>query len=144
MIIALVVVLGFNLWVILVAMSAVVLRRRSVKGRPGAFKGKIRITEVETTGSSPRWKAGYSHWVSNVLVWNTAPLLLRTKLVAIDGVDPSGGQAAIPEDGKRPGGKPVIVPLLAEGSHIELAVEIKDREDALGPFGQPAPDTAGR
>jgi hypothetical protein len=136
MIIGLLVLLGVDLGVIIVVIGAAFLRRRTVKGQRGAFNAKLRVADGELEGVSSAWKGGYGHWVSDVLVWNKAPLLLRTRLIPIAGTDASGIQAA---SGKLKGlGKhPVVAPLLAEHrARLELAASEEDRELALGPFAR--------
>jgi hypothetical protein len=45
MIIAVLVLLGVDLWLVAAIGIAAFLRRRSVKGRRGAFKARIRVAE---------------------------------------------------------------------------------------------------
>jgi hypothetical protein len=48
--IALLAVLGVDLWVIVVVLAVVLARKRWVSHQPGAFKGAIRIVEGEVPG----------------------------------------------------------------------------------------------
>lgn len=134
MIIALLALLGVDLVVILALLGAMLYRRRTVKGRRGAFKGKLRVAEGELEGFSSDWKTGYGHWVRDVLVWNPAPFFFRTQLVPIDGTDTSGIQTATGRI-KGVGKRPVVVPLLGENRRrFELATADDDHDLALAPF----------
>jgi hypothetical protein len=86
MVIALLAVLGVDLIVIVILLGAVLTRRRWVSHQPGAFKGAIRVVEGEVSGLGGRWKRGSGRWVRDVLVWATAPSLVRNELVAVDGL----------------------------------------------------------
>jgi hypothetical protein len=136
MIIAVLVLLGVDLWLVAAIGIAAFLRRRSVKGRRGAFKARIRVAEGELEGFSGKWKRGYGHWIRDVLVWNDAPFLFRTKLIPVDGTDASGihgAQGTVKGLGKHP----VVAPLVAgQRSRLELATSDEDRELGLGPFAR--------
>jgi hypothetical protein len=136
MIIALLVLLGVDLAVVAVLWAGLILRRRSVKTRRGVFKGKLRVTEGELDGFSEKWKAGYGHWVRNVLVWDMAPFFFRSRLVPVDGTDVSGIHCASGSI-KRLGKHPIVAPLLSDHhSRLELATSDEDRDLALGPFAR--------
>src|SRR5262245_45555672 len=118
-----------------IALTAVYMRRRRcVTGRRGAFKAKLRVVEGEVPGLSPEWKTGYGHWVRDVLVWDAAPFLWRTKLIPVDGTDVSGIHGA---NGSvsRLGRHPIVTPLISDyHSRLELATSEEDRDLVLGPF----------
>jgi hypothetical protein len=114
--------------------TAVLLRRRSVKSRPGAFKGRVRVIEGSHDGLSREWRAGYGHWARDVLVWSSSPFLLRSRLIPIDGTDASGIHVNGPVGGTRS----IVAPLItARRSRLELAAAEEDRDLALGPFAGP-------
>ena len=116
--------------------TVALLRRRSVKSRPGAFKGRVRVIEGAHEGLSREWRAGYGYWARDVLVWNSSPFLLRTRLIPIDGTDASGIHANGPLGGA--GGRSIVAPLItARRSRLELAAAEQDRDVALGPFAGP-------
>jgi hypothetical protein len=139
MVIALLAVLGVDLIVIVVLLGAVLTRRRWVSHQPGAFKGAVRVVEGEVSGLGGKWKRGYGRWVRDVLVWTKAPALFRNELVAVDGLA-GEVRAAEPDEVKRLGSQPVIVPLLADDTgRVEVAVAMDDRGRALGPMTAPAP-----
>jgi hypothetical protein len=131
---ALVILLLVDLAVVVVLTAAYIRRRRCVTGRRGAFKGKLRVVEGEIPGLSSNWSAGYAHWVRDVLVWDTAPFLWRTKAIPVDGTDVSGIHGA---NGSvsRLGRRPIVTPLLSDHrSRLELATSEEDRDVVLGPF----------
>jgi hypothetical protein len=134
--VALFALLALNAAAMLGLVMLVVGRRRAVKGRPGVFKGKIRVAEGELDGLSRQWTSGYGHWVSDVLVWDMAPLLLRSRLIPVAGTDASGIR---PARGKAAslGKHTIIAPLLsAERCRLELAAADEHRDLALGPFAR--------
>jgi hypothetical protein len=118
-----------------VALTAAYMRRRQcVTGRRGAFKCKLRVVDGEVHGLSARWKTGYGHWVRDVLVWDTAPFLWRTKVIPVDGTDVSGIHGA---NGSisRLGRHPIVTPLISEHhSRLELVTSEEDQDLVLGPF----------
>lgn len=131
---ALVIVLLVDLAALTVLTAAYIRRRQCVTGRRGAFKGKLRVVEGELPGLSSSWTTGYGHWVRDVLVWDMAPLLWRTKLIPVDGTDVSGIHGA---NGSvsRLGRHPIVTPLLSDHrSRLELATSEEDRDLVLGPF----------
>jgi hypothetical protein len=147
MLIALLVVLGVDLWVIVALLSVVLTRRRWVSRQPGAFKGAIRVIEGDVPGLRPRWKRGYGRWVRDILVWTKAPLLFRNEMVLADGL---AGEArdAKPGEVRWLGKHPAVVPLVVEGgARIEVVASADGQERASGPFAtgllQPEPPTAG-
>jgi hypothetical protein len=131
---ALVLLLLVDLAAMLVLTAAYMRRRGCVTGRRGAFKGKLRVVEGEVAGLSSRWNTGYGHWVRDVLVWDMAPFLWRTKMIPVDGTDVSGIHGA---NGSvsRLGRHPIVTPLLSDHrSRLELATSEEDRDLVLGPF----------
>jgi hypothetical protein len=131
---AFVILLLVDLAAVIVLTAVYMQRRRCVTGRRGAFKGKLRVVEGEIPGLSSSWSAGYGHWVRDVLVWEKAPLLWRTKAIPVDGTDVSGihgANGSVSRLGKRP----IVTPLLSDHrSRLELATSEEDRDLVLGPF----------
>jgi hypothetical protein len=141
MLIALLAVLGVDLWVIVVLLSVVLARKRWVSHQPGAFKGAIRVIEGDVPGLRTRWKRGYGHWVRDILVWTKAPFLFRNELVPADAL---AGEArgAKPGEVRRLGKHPAVVLLVVDGgARIEVAASADRRERAPGPFGEASPRT---
>jgi hypothetical protein len=131
MLIALLAVLGVDLIVIVVVLAAVLSRKRWVKRQPGAIHGAIRVADGEIDGLGPKWHRGYGHWVRDVLVWTKAPLLFRNEILPTDG---SGEQRpARPDEVKRLGDHPVVVPITIGNATVEVAAHDDDGELVAGP-----------
>ena len=84
MLIALLAVLGFDLWVIVTVLAVLLTRKRWVTRQPGAFKGAIRVTEGDVHGLRAKWQRGYGRWVRDILIWTKTPFLFRNELVLAD------------------------------------------------------------
>jgi hypothetical protein len=143
MLIALLAVLGVDLWVIVALLAVVLTRKRWVSRQPGAFKGAIRVTEGDVPGLKAKWRRGYGRWARDILVWTKAPFLFRTELVLAEAL---AGQArdAKPGEVRRLGKHPVVVPLVVDGgARIEVAAPAPARERAPGPFTEGAPSPLG-
>ncbi|MDB5125742.1 MAG: hypothetical protein JWP94_3871 [Mucilaginibacter sp.] len=134
MLIALLAVLGVDLVVVAAFVAVVLLRRRWVSRRPGAFKGAVRVVGGEVPGLGAAWRRGYGRWVRDVLVWERAPLLFRSEFVlahALAGPSRSAG----PGEVKRLGKQVVVVPIRVQGgARIEVAAQAAAQERARGPL----------
>jgi hypothetical protein len=141
MLIALLAVLGVNLWVILVLLAVLLSRRRWVSRQPGAFKGAIRVVEGDVPGLRPKWRRGYGRWVRDILIWTKPPFLFRNQLILADA--PVGeARDARPGEVRRLGKHPCVVRLATEGgTRIEVAAVPDAQERVLGPFAANAPTT---
>ncbi len=138
MLIALLAVLGVNLWVIVALLAVVLTRKRWVSHQPGAFKGAIRVIEGDAPGLHAKWKRGYGRWVRDILVWTKTPFLFRNELVLADALA-GEARAAKPGEVRRLGKHPVVVPLAVEGgARVEVAASADGRERAAGPFAEGA------
>jgi hypothetical protein len=131
MLIALLAVLGVDLIAIVVLLATVLARKRWVKRQPGAFRGAIRVADGEIDGLGPKWHRGYVHWVRDVLVWTKAPFLFRNEILATDGTGEQ--RPARPDEVKRLGDHPVVVPITIGNATIEIAAHDEDRELVDGP-----------
>jgi hypothetical protein len=141
MLIALLAVLGVDLWVILVLLAVVLSRKRWISHQPGAFRWAIRVTEGDVPGLKAKWKHGYGRWVRDILIWTKAPLLFRNELVLTDALA-GEARAAKPGEVRRLGKHPAVVPLIVDGGgRIEVAASEGERERAPGPFAEGAPST---
>jgi Protein of unknown function (DUF2550) len=130
MLIALLVALGVDL-IVVVGFAALVLgRKRWLKRQPGEFPGAIRVSSGNIAGLSPKWKRGSGRWVRDVLVWNEAPLMFRSELVAVDRL--SGERQAHDGEVKRLGDNPVVVEFMADGAKIEVAGKTDHRALVTG------------
>jgi Protein of unknown function (DUF2550) len=136
MLIALLAVLGVNLWVIVALLAVVLTRKRWVSHQPGAFKGAIRVIKGDVPGLRPKWKRGYGRWVRDILVWTKTPLLFRNELVLADGLA-SEPRDAKPGEVRRLGKHPAVVRLVVDGgARIEVAASADEQERAPGPFAE--------
>src|ERR1017187_8745483 len=143
MLIALLAVLGVDLWVIVALLAVVLTRKRWVSRQPGAFKGAIRITEGYVPGLKAKWRRGYSRWARDILVWTKAPFLFRTELVLAEALA-GQARAAKPGEVRRLGKHPAVVPLVVDGgARIEVAASAASRERAPWPFAEGAPSALG-
>ena len=132
MLIALLAVLGVDLIVILALVVFLFARKRWLKRQPGAFRGVIRVDPAEGKRRRPRWRRGYGRWVRDVLVWTRTPFLVRSELMAADGVDEH--RHARPKEVKRLGDDPVVVRLNTGGATAEVAASGDDSDLLLGPY----------
>lgn len=144
MLIALLAVLGVDLWVIVILLAVVLARRRWVSHQPGAFRGAVRVIEGDVPGLKAKWKRGNGRWVRDILVWTKAPFFFRNALVPADGL--TGAPRALkPGEVRRLGKHPAAVTLVADGgARIEIAVSADGQERMPGPFAEGARDTPGR
>ncbi|WP_328341596.1 DUF2550 family protein [Streptomyces violaceus] len=138
MLVALLAVLGVNLLVAVALLAAMLGRRRWPARRPGAFRGAARFVEGEADGLRTRWRAGYGRWVQDVLVWTSAPLLLRTALVPVDAV--SAPRPLAPKEVRCPRHLAAATTLITPRALLEVAVREQDeplacRQSAADPTG---------
>jgi hypothetical protein len=137
MMVALIVLAVVVLGLVLALAALLVPRRRAVKARRGTFRGRLRVLEGEVEGLSTGWRDGYGCWARDVLVWEEAPLFLRTRLIPVEGADASGIRTVANGGRNGLGRNPVAVRLLAgDRSRLELAISDDDRVKALGPFAR--------
>jgi hypothetical protein len=135
MIWALLAILGVPLWLVVGALGAALLNRRSVKAVPGTMRGRIRVTSGSVPGFNPRWPRSscYAFWVRDVLVVRAGFAMVRTRLLPASSADEIE-RRHLPEL-KRLGPEQVVLGLeLDSGSTIELAVSAAERSELPGPF----------
>ena len=130
MLIALLVVLGVDLVVVLALALLLVGHNRWLKKQPGAFAGAIRVSSGRVDGLRSTWTRGSGRWMRDVLVWNGAPLKLRSHVIGIDEID----RTRDAEDGEltRLGKRPVVAQLVADNAVIVLAAGGEDRDRLIG------------
>jgi Protein of unknown function (DUF2550) len=140
MLIALLAVLGVDLWVIVVILAVVLARRRWVSHQPGAFKGAIRVIDGEVPGFRTKWKRGYGRWVRDILVWTKAPFLFRNELLLASDVRGGEVRAAKLGEVRRLGKHPAVVTLVIDGG---ARIEVVAPADGLvaGPIAESLPET---
>ncbi|MGD9893481.1 MAG: hypothetical protein AB7R89_07020 [Dehalococcoidia bacterium] len=135
MVIALLIFIGIPLWLIAIALLLVLRQRRRVAKRAGSFDAKIRATSGAVEGAGPKWSSGSAWWVSNVLVLAGGPARTRYTLLPVSRAMPEAIHPAQPDQVKRMGDAPVIVPFLLDPSGaVEVAVRSGNEYRALGPF----------
>jgi Protein of unknown function (DUF2550) len=132
MIIALLVVLGVDLIAIVAVVAGVISRRRWLKRQPGEFAGAIRVASGHVDGLGPKWKRGSGRWVSDVLVWTKAPLMLQNELVRLGRL--SNEHVAEPGEVKHLGDNPVVLEFAADGATVEVAAKRGVRALVAGPL----------
>jgi len=130
--IALLAALGVNLLVLVALLAALLVRRRRLSRRPGAFRGAARVVEGDARGLRRRWTAGYGLWVRDVFVWTPASLLLHTVLLPVDAV--SAARSVAPKEMRRPRHLSAVATLTAAPSTlVEVAVGEQDDVPARPP-----------
>ncbi|MEU8794582.1 DUF2550 family protein [Streptomyces sp. NPDC048643] len=135
MLIALLAVLGVDLIVIVVFVALVLLRRRWVSRRPGAFRGAVRVVDGDVPGLGKKWRRGYGRWVRDVLVWDKGPFLLRNEFILPDALA-GPARAAEPGEIRRLGKNLTVTSMKLEGGAlVEVASKEKDQHSAHGPLG---------
>ena len=131
MLVALLAVLGVNLLALIALLAAMLGRRHWLAGRPGAFRGAVRVVDGEAKGLRRRWRAGYGRWVRDVFVWTQAPLLLRTVLLPVDAV--SAARPLAPKEVRRPRGLAATATFTAGHVLFDVAVREQDEPSAFRP-----------
>jgi hypothetical protein len=132
MLIALLAVLGVDIFVIVAFLVVVLGRRRWLKKQPGYFLGAVRVTSGELGGMPTKWKRGSARWVRDVLAWSKAPFMFRTELVPVDRI--SGTRDANDGEVKRLGDHPFVATLVAGDATMEVAASEEDHAVLTGPF----------
>ena len=125
MLVALLIVLGVNLWIVAAVVVTIVGRRRWLKRQPGEFAGAIRVSSGAVDGLSPKWKKGSGRWVRDVLVWSKAPFMYRDELVAVDRF--AGEHHAQAHEVRRLGDEPMVFEFAVDGAKIEVAAKPEHR-----------------
>jgi hypothetical protein len=128
-------VLGVPLWLIVGALIAGILSRRSFKRGPGVFLAKLRTIAGETSGVTTSWSRlpVYARWVHDVLIVHQGLALVRTRALPVSRL--VGLAATAPAELKRLGPKPVLLTLILDSrANVELAAAADDLEAAVGPF----------
>jgi uncharacterized protein DUF2550 len=127
--IALLVVLGVDLMVVIAIAVLVISRKRWLKRQAGVFTGAVRVSSGDVEGLGPKWKRGSGRWVTDVLVWSKAPLLLRSVLIPVDGI--AGQRQANAGEVKRLGDDALVAEFKVAGAAIELAARAEDSDRVL-------------
>jgi hypothetical protein len=112
--------LGIPLWMVLGALAASLLSRRSFKRRPGVFPAKLRVvTHDATTATTWPRRMAYAQWVHDVLLVQKGIALLRTEALPVASTGPS---TKLTDEIRGLGGAPMVMTLvLDDSSSVELA-----------------------
>lgn len=135
--VAVLVVLGVELWIIGMVLALMLWNRtRVVRKTPGIFACKLRAAKGDVPGL--RGKFGplpsYAHWVHDVLVAKSGLGLVRTAALPVAGVA-SAAHAVEPSEAKRLGERPQLVGLRLDGDAVvEVAAAEDDASKLVGPF----------
>jgi hypothetical protein len=132
MLIALLAVLGVDIYILVTFLVVVLGRRRWLKKQPGHFFGAVRVTSGELGGMPTKWKRGSARWVRGVLAWSKTPFMFRTELVPVDRM--SGVRDATDGEVKRLGDHPVVATFVAGDATFEVAASEEDHEVLTGVF----------
>jgi hypothetical protein len=132
MLIALLAVLGVDIYIIVAFLVVIVGRRRWLKKQPTHFFGAARVTSGELDGMPTKWKRGSARWVRGVLAWSKTPFMFRTELVPVDRM--SGVRDATDGEVKRLGDHPVVATFVAGGATFEVAASEEDHAVLAGLF----------
>ena len=131
-------VLGVPLWLVVGALAASLLSRRSFKGGSGVFRAKLRIVSGTSSGIRSSWPRVpvYAYWAHDVLLVHQGLALVRSRALPVAQVTGSI-VAGDPEDVKRLGPRPMCLALILDnGATVELAAPAGDREAMVGPFAK--------
>jgi hypothetical protein len=124
MIVLLATLLGIDLWMIAVALLALVWHERRVKRTPNVFGCKLRVVAGVASGLKAKFprRKNYARWVHDVLVVRSGPGLLRYNLLPVMGVA-SPAHGSNPTEVKGLGEKPQLLTFqLDDGAVVEMAV----------------------
>lgn len=113
--------LGIPIWMVVGALVASLLSRRSFKRRPGVFPAKLRVVAAESSTSATRWprRVAYVRWVHDVLLVQKGLALARTEALPVVA---SGPSTQLSEEIRGLGDAPVVMTLvLDDGTSVDLA-----------------------
>jgi hypothetical protein len=128
--IALLVVLGVDLVIVLALVLLVIWHNRWIQGQPGEFAGAMRVSSGEVKGLRPTWTRGSGRWVRDVLVWNGAPMKLRSTVIGIDEI--AGERRADDDEVMRLGKHTVVAQLVSGSVVLDVAADAEDRQRLVG------------
>ena len=129
MIWAILLLLGFPLWLIAVGVTTLVVRNRALRHRPGNVPVRLR------TGENERWHAGHGVWVHDVFAFRGSPAGWKEALVWAAGAASRPATAAERKKLHRIGGNPVVVTLaLHPRGTIQVAARAEHAATLVGPF----------
>jgi hypothetical protein len=126
--------LGVPLWLCALGLTALVLRNRTLRKRPGNIPVRVLRT------GKKRWTRGHAVWVSDVFAWRASPASWREGLAQVrastvrESID-----AQTMKKLRRLGESPCVTSLtLVGGAMIDVAARQDHRSALLGPFADPS------
>lgn len=129
MIWAILLLVGFPLWLIALGITGVVVRNRAVRDRPGNVPVRLRTHE------SKRWHPGYAVWVHDVFAFRGSPAAWKETLVWAAGAASRPATAAERKKLHRIGDDPVVVTLaLHPRGAIQVAARAEHAAALVAPF----------
>ena len=122
--------LGVPLWVIALALLALLWKRRRVAKLPEIFRCKVRVASGEIAGLKEKFRSAHVRWIHDVLVVYSGMGRTTVTPLPIKAVE----HPFRPGDIKRMD-NPQILALRLDGDAIaEVAVPAADQSSAVGPF----------
>ena len=129
MIWAILLLVGFPLWLIGLGVTALVVRNRTLRQRPGNVPVRLRTREGE------RWHPGHAVWVHDVFAFRGSPAGWKEALVWAAGASSRPATAAERKKLHRIGDSPVIVTLaLNPRGAIQVAARAEHAAALVAPF----------
>ena len=129
MIWAILLLVGFPLWLIGIGVTTLVVRNRALRHRPGNVPVRLRTREDE------RWHAGHGVWVHDVFAFRGSPAAWKEALVWAVGAASRPATAAEKKKLHRIGDDPVVVTLaLHPRGAIQLAARAEHAAMLVAPF----------
>jgi hypothetical protein len=129
MIWALLLLLGVPLWLCVMGITALVLRNRALRHRPGNVS--VQILRPGRT----RWARGHGIWVADVFAWRGSPASWTEILVPVTSARLRPAAAAEHRPLRRLGDGPAVVELTTlEGTTFTVATTAPLQETLQGPF----------
>ena len=129
MIWAILLLIGFPLWLIGLGVTGLVVRNRALRHRPGNVPVRLRTHENE------RWHPGHGVWVHDVFAFRGSPAGWKEALVWAAGAASRPATAAEKKKLHRIGDDPVVVTLaLHPRGTIQLAARAEHAAALVAPF----------
>jgi hypothetical protein len=124
--------LGIPLWMVLGALGASLLSRRSFKRRPGVFPAKLRVvTDDATTPTTWPRRLAYAQWVHDVLLVQKGLALLRTEALPVAA---TGSSTKLTDEIRGLGNAPIVTTIvLDDGSSVDLATSSERHQENVVP-----------
>jgi hypothetical protein len=126
---AILLLVGFPLWLIALGITGLAVRNRALRQRPGNVPVRLRTRENE------RWHAGHGVWVHDVFAFRGSPAVWKEALVWAAGAASRPATAAERKKLHRVGDDPVVVTLaLHPRGTIQIAARVEHAAALVAPF----------